>query len=156
MSNPAETSVGPSDSAATLEYPDGQEVPQMTPWEAEPPTEDMTPEEQAQARVECVQEAADLALADGQIYTATVLEGVVSIQQVTSHTDGLGAWWVDVWLFGAILDGEPGWRIYNPPLLVPDPEGDTNVNGTMYRLDPMLALAQTVGANGGATKPRKR
>jgi hypothetical protein len=116
----------------------------------------MTPEQQAQARVQCVQEAADLALADGQIYAATVPEGEVKIQQVTSHSDGLGAWWVDVWLAGAILDGEPGFRIYNPPLLVPDPNGDVDVSGTMYRMDPMLALAQAIGANGGATKPRRR
>lgn len=146
----------PLESEPVPEQTEALDGPQEAPQEADPPTDAMTPEQQAQARVECVQEAADLALADGATYVATVPQGTVSISKVTSHTDGLGAWWVDVWLAGAPEDGEPSYRIYNPPLLVEDPEGTENVGGVLYRLDPMAALAQVIGLNGGATRPRKR
>lgn len=146
----------PLESAGTPEHPDGADAPEMAPQEAEPPTEEMTPEQQAQARVECVQEAADIALADGAIYTASTVYGDVRISKVTSHSDGLGAWWVDAWLFGASPEAEPSYRVYNPPLLVPDPNGTENIGGVMYRLDPMAALAEVIAINGGATRPGKR
>lgn len=123
---------------------------------AEPPTEEMTPEQQAQARVECVQEAADAAFAVANPYVTVNTYGTVSICALTSHTDGVGAWWVDVWLAGSDTAADPSYRIYNPPLLVEDPNGDQNVGGVMYRLDPMGAVAEVIGMLGGATRPRTR
>lgn len=136
--------------------PQGEFGPQASAEGAEPPTEEMAPEQQAQARVQCVQAAADEALAVANPYTIVNSYGTVSLCAVTSHTDGNGAWWVDVWLAGVPTEADPSYRIYNPPLLVEDPNGDQNVGGTLYRLDPIGAVAEVVGMLGGATRPRRR
>lgn len=89
-------------------------------------------------RVEALQAAADLALP----YAVTTAHGTVRIGKVTSDGDH-----VDVWLTGAPPDGEPSYRIVNPPLLAEDLAAPTG-----YREDPMLALAQVLAANGGASR----
>lgn len=45
--------------------------------------------------------------------------------------------------------GDPCFRVYNPPALVPDPAGTIDRGGVMYRSDPLAALAHVVASNGG-------
>lgn len=40
--------------------------------------------------------------------------------------------------------------IVNPPVYFPDPDGDTEVNGTMFRYDPAAAVAEAIGMHAGA------
>lgn len=48
--------------------------------------------------------------------------------------------------------GDPHFRIFNPPTLVPDPAGDVDRDGTRYRIDPVGAVALTVALNGGTRR----
>ena len=50
--------------------------------------------------------------------------------------------------------GDPHFRIYNPPTLVPDPAGDVDRDGVRYRVDPVAAVAHAVALNGGARQDR--
>ena len=52
--------------------------------------------------------------------------------------------------------GDPLFRVFHPPLLVPDPEGDVEMHGQRYRRDPLAALAESIAANGGANRGRER
>lgn len=113
-----------------------------------------TPEEQAAARAAAVQAAADVALADGQIYAAVTPQGEVRICRITSHVEGT-ATWVEVYLQGAAEGSPPNFRIFNPPLLVADPNGTIEINGQHFREDPMLAVAYAVAEHGGATGPKR-
>lgn len=41
-------------------------------------------------------------------------------------------------------DGDPHYRIFNPPLLAEDPAGPVVVDGRRYRLDPVMAVAEVI------------
>lgn len=114
-----------------------------------------TPQEDALARVEALQAAADTVLVDGATYAAVTPHGEVHICDVTSsESDGIG--WVDVTVAGETVGGDPHFRIFNPPTLVPDPEGPVEVRGRRYREDPMAALACVIASQGGASGRRVR
>jgi hypothetical protein len=49
---------------------------------------------------------------------------------------------------GEPSNGDPSFRVVNPPTLVKEPDGS-------YREDPLAALAQVIGEHGGAAR-RKR
>lgn len=112
-------------------------------------------QEDANGRVEAVQAAADVALADGATYAAATPHGQVHICDVTSaETDGVA--YVEVTVAGETVGGDPHFRIFNPPTLVPDPDGPVEVRGRTYREDPMAALACVIANQGGATARRSR
>lgn len=52
--------------------------------------------------------------------------------------------------------GDPDFRIYNPPTLVPDPNGEVDRDGVRYRVDPVAAVAYAIALNGGARRDRGR
>lgn len=56
------------------------------------------------------------------------------------------------WVEATVSDpacGDPTFRVFNPPALVADPDGDVERGGVRYRSDPLAALAEVVAANGG-------
>lgn len=57
---------------------------------------------------------------------------------------------VEVFLEGATEGGDPHFRVINPPLLVPDPDGDRLTVDGPHRLDPVAALVNVIGSLGGA------
>lgn len=59
-----------------------------------------------------------------------------------------GEQWVEVTVADPAC-GDPTFRVFNPPALVPDPAGDVERGGERYRHDPLAALAEVVAANGG-------
>jgi hypothetical protein len=75
------------------------------------------------------------------------VEGVAFTSIRAAEEDGHE--WVEV----TVADpqcGDPTFRVFNPPALVPDPSGDVERNGRRYRHDPLCALAQVIASNGGA------
>lgn len=120
------------------------------PWGSADDVPTGTAEEMALARVEAVQRAADVVLADGAIYAVPTPQGEVHICEVTRQQDGPAAW-VEVKLHGETQGGDPVFRIFNPPMLAEDPAGPIEINGRRYREDPIAAVAQVVGSLGGAT-----
>lgn len=63
--------------------------------------------------------------------------------------EGEGVEWVEV----TVADpqcGDPAFRVFNPPALVPDPTGEIERDGVRYRHDPLAALARIVAQAGGA------
>lgn len=74
--------------------------------------------------------------------------GVVRIEQVEAgEQDGIP--YVEVRVTDPV-GGDPTFRVFNPPGLVPDPAGSIEHGGTRYRLDPVAALAESVGMFGGS------
>lgn len=114
-----------------------------------------SPEQVAAARAAAVQAAADACLGDGQVYAVATPHGEVRICRVTSHAEG-SATWVEVFLHGSTVGGDPHFRIFNPPMLAADPAGPVEINGQRFREDPLLAVAQVVAENGGAMTVRRR
>lgn len=57
---------------------------------------------------------------------------------------------------GGPAGGDPHYRVVNPPQLVEDPDGDVELRGRRWRVDPLAALAEVIGRNGGATLRRDR
>jgi hypothetical protein len=102
--------------------------------------------------VRAVQQAAEALPEEG--YLARTAQGVVHMQSLEFGKDG-EVEWVDVSLAGETQAGDPHFRIYNPPALVRDPLGDIEVNGQMFRRDPLAALAEVVAQYGGAQAQRK-
>jgi hypothetical protein len=61
--------------------------------------------------------------------------------------------WVDVTCQGEVVGGDQHFRIFNPPTLVEDPNGEIiGSDGTRYRQDPILAVVESVATNGGKIK----
>lgn len=54
-----------------------------------------------------------------------------------------GSTCIDIWT-GSRTEAPPDYRIFNPPTLAQDPEGDIEVGGKMYREDPMAAIAEVI------------
>lgn len=91
----------------------------------------------------------------GQYVTRTP-HGEVILEALEKVDEGTGLAYLEVWTGGATEVGDPHFRVVNPPLLVKDPEGDVEVRGERYREDPLAALAEVIGANGGAVATRRR
>lgn len=53
-------------------------------------------------------------------------------------------------------NGDPTFRVINPPRYIPDPSGDIEINGTRFRDDPLAALAHVVAQHGGRMKDPRR
>ncbi len=77
----------------------------------------------------------------GEPLTMNTRRGAVTLVKVVAGADDAGACWVDVW---TAPGGEPGYRIFNPPLMVGDAES------------PLVALAEVIGQHGGAAPVRGR
>lgn len=53
-------------------------------------------------------------------------------------------------------NGDPEFRVINPPRFVPDPAGDVIIGGQPFREDPLAALAHVVAQHGGRFKDARR
>ncbi len=81
-----------------------------------------------------------------QPYVRTTPTGEVRIEALSlSEVDGTGVLEISV---GDPENGDPRFRVVNPPTLVRDPDGS-------FREDPLAALAQVIGEHGGSAR-RKR
>lgn len=83
--------------------------------------------------------------------------GPVSFGSITVQTDVQGQDYAEIYLNGQNENDDPHFRVWNPPLLVPDPLGDIgipNEDGTIttYREDPVMALAEALALRGGRMK----
>lgn len=88
--------------------------------------------------------------------TVKTSDGEVSFESVAVATDENGVEYLEVYLRGEPENGDPHFRVYNPPTLVPDPNGPiTGRGGRKYREDPVLAVAEIISRNGGRQKGRK-
>jgi hypothetical protein len=80
----------------------------------------------------------------------------VKIRTVEYHQTDDGGY-VDVWV--ADTAGDPHYRIYNPPVLVEDPQGEIELRDPgegrgagrvrRYREDPVAAIAEAIATHGG-------
>lgn len=61
---------------------------------------------------------------------------------------------VEVWL-GDNTTRPPDYRIFNPPTLARDPQGDIEVRGQMYREDPLTTLAEVIASHKAEKKVRR-
>lgn len=82
--------------------------------------------------------------------------GEVVLEYLEKVDDSTGLAYLEVWVGGETISGDPHFRVVNPPLLVRDPEGDVEVRGELHREDPLAALAEVIGASGGALATRRR
>jgi hypothetical protein len=83
----------------------------------------------------------------GQPYLGVTPAGEVRIEAL-GLSDGDGHVVVEIYV-GDPENGDPHFRVINPPTMVKDPDGS-------YREDPLAALAQVISDHGGATRKRKR
>lgn len=70
--------------------------------------------------------------------------GVVTITDMVYREDPSGVACIEV----NTADGQgapPHFRIFNPPILAPDPAGDIEIGGRRYREDPVRAVALSIG-----------
>lgn len=89
-------------------------------------------------------------------YVRRTRHGEVRLDTLTGHQDAEGNRWVEVMAGGGEVEGgDPHFRIFNPPTLVEDPAGPVHHNGRRYREDPLAALAEVIGMNGGATRAKR-
>lgn len=107
----------------------------------------------ASARAQAVADAA-ADQPDGSVHhtsRGTVRLGPVRIVEASDTEPAV----VEVYAHGA-ESGDPHFRVINPPRYVPDPDGDIEINGRRFRDDPLAALAEIIGLNGGRHKGRGR
>lgn len=90
----------------------------------------------------------------GEPFCVPTASGLVAFTSITERTEGASRW-VEVTVADPAC-GDPTFRVFNPPALVPDPEGDVERGGVRYRNDPLSALAETVAANGGYSSHKVR
>lgn len=86
--------------------------------------------------------------ADGVIAVTTPSGQTVNIERVELSPDNAEMAYVDVYLPGH--NGEPQYRVINPPTLVEDRKGSITVGDTQYREDPLTALAEAISRGGPA------
>jgi hypothetical protein len=115
----------------------------------------MPPDDISEARADRARAVVDAYAAAGCLAVVQTRHGVVRIAAVTLESED-GYPYV-----GVRLHPDPGrecdYRIFNPPLLVTDPDGDIITPGGRYRRDPVLAVAEVIGSLGaGATSRRRR
>lgn len=125
------------------------DVTQPASWEAL---------ERAGERADQVVSAWDLqSPTDGGPRVVRTPYGEVALAGVEKRTDpDSGVDFLEVRLAGQPEGGDPHFRVVNPPLLVPDPGGPVELRGTRWREDPLAALAEAIGRNGGAMATRRR
>ncbi len=113
--------------------------------------------EHGRDRAERVVAEARRKIKKGEVYARRTRRGEVNIARV-ELIDTPEAVGVEVWLAGATESGDPHFRIFSPPTLVADPEGDVVLEGRgRYREDPLAAIAEVVAVHGGrAVKGRRR
>lgn len=78
--------------------------------------------------------------------------GEVQFEAVAQKTDADGRDYIDIRLRGQTESGDPHFRVYYPPLFVPDLLGPVEQHGQRYREDPLTALAEVVARGGGQQK----
>lgn len=94
---------------------------------------------------------------EGTPHPIRTSRGEVVLDRVERRTDPTtGVDYVEVRLAGQTQGGDPLFRVVNPPLLVEDPEGPVEARGRRWREDPLAALAEVIGRNGGAQVQRRR
>lgn len=129
---------------------EGSTTPPVTP--TTPTTPDVSPGDVpsepdsggSSARIEAL--AAALAAVQFPM-VITTRYGSVRVLSIEIKDNGVGTVpWVKVEIEG---NGETHFRIFNPPTLVEDPAGDIEANGTRYRLDPIVAVVESVALHGG-------
>lgn len=84
---------------------------------------------------------------DGNPTTVATMDGDVAITSIAADNDGQVGW-VDV-MVEDCESGDPHFRVVNPPLYAEDPAGDVEINGRRFRYDPVAAVAESIGMNGG-------
>lgn len=80
--------------------------------------------------------------------------GEVVIDRLVQRTDAAGVPFIEVFLKGETVS-ESHFRMYNPPSLVPDPNGDIESGGMRFRDDPLAAIAEVISQHGGAKRGRR-
>jgi hypothetical protein len=108
--------------------------------------------QRAKERVRAVQRAAEAIGEDG--YVRMTRRGPVHLQSLTFHKEG-EVEWVEAHLGGQTEGGDPHYRIFNPPTLVEDPDGDVQLTTGTYREDPLAAVAEVIAQYGGAQDMRR-
>lgn len=85
---------------------------------------------------------------DGELQIGSPAGQVTFRQIETRVVDDVAV--VDIWL-GGPLDGEPDYRLINPPMLAEDPAGPVLIAGRRYREDPIAAIAEVLAHRGKGT-----
>ena len=93
---------------------------------------------------------------DREEYVRSTRHGIVALTGLQVCTDDEGHSWVEVYAGGVTEGGDPHYRIFNPPSLVPDPNGEVEAHGQRWREDPLAALAEVVAQHGGAQVTRSK
>jgi hypothetical protein len=107
------------------------------------------PGDVALARVRAVEQAHEDVSEPGSPVVVPTSAGTVEIESLSAVGES-----VEVTVTGS-TGGDPLFRIFNPPTLVPDPTGDREVNGIRFRYDPLAAVAQVIAQHGGAQSKEK-
>lgn len=82
-------------------------------------------------------------------------DGHVVMTDIRVVTDPDGGDVVEVYVADP-ENGDPAFRVINPPRYVPDPDGQVVLNGRRFREDPLAALAHVVAQHGGRHKDPRR
>lgn len=108
-------------------------------------TQSMAPDERCAALEQAI---TDPAYEPGPVVTDA---GTVDMVGISVQQDQ-GVSYVSV-MVNDPAEGDPHFRIFNPPTLVPDPAGDViRDDGSRWRVDPVAAVAQAIANAGGARK----
>lgn len=113
------------------------------------------PPRNPRARMEAAKQAAKGLFKNGDMYATRTRSGNVHMSGMTFHDDGTNVW-VEVALSGDTEGGDPHFRIFNPPTLVEDPNGDVELRGQRWRVDPIQAIAEAIARSGGAETQKGR
>lgn len=87
-------------------------------------------------------------------YALRTRHGDVILERVTRHEED-GQAYVEVYAGGETAGGDPHFRVFAPPTLVEDPNGEIESGGRRFRKDPLAALAEVVAQHGGAHLPKR-
>lgn len=77
--------------------------------------------------------------------------GTVRVVAVGDRQDEGGQRYLEI-MVDQPAGGDPHFRIFNPPLLVPDPAGETSMGPRRYRRDPLAAVAMVIASHGGTRR----
>lgn len=129
------------------------------------PVQPRTHADAATARARAVRDAAASEMPGGEPYHAVTSTGPVVIHSIRFvPQDGDAPGYIEVFV-GRPEGGDPRFRIFNPPTLVPDPAGDvtreepgpgSRTRTVRYRVDPLAAVAEAIAVNGGRAKTGRR
>jgi len=95
-----------------------------------------------------------MAAIEGQEFPLAVNSryGPVQFGSIVRKTDPEGNDYIEVFLRGESESGDPHFRVWNPPLLIEDPQGPIVAGDRHYREDPLSALVEVVARHGGRQK----